>query len=398
MTTRGRGIGPKVRAVNGDGGRASANDSGSVGLAFRLRRVRLEAVGTLRTSNETIADREVILVEVTDADGHVGWGECSALPRPGYTAEYLDGCWALMRNVLVPTVLADPVGALGNLSAVPGNQMARSALVGALVDLDLRARGRSLASLLAQGAPTAARVPSNAVVGMQDDLGDLEASVDAALTAGHRSVKLKIDPLHDREPVAAVRRAWPDLALSVDANGSYPDADTALEAVGELERVGGPLDYVEQPLPAGDLVGAAVMMRRSACRVALDESITGIGEAVSAVSLGALGACNLKPARVGGPLEAMAIGRIMASEGIGVFCGGMVESGIGRAAALAFAAQELCTLPTDLGPSGRYHRQDVTRPFELVDGTVSVPDGAGIGVAPNPEILDAATVETWSSS
>lgn len=382
-------------SVNGSSGSAGSAGGSPVALTVTLHRIRLEAAMSLRSARETIAGREVILVEVVDAAGGVGWGECSALPRPGYTSEYLDGCWALLRDVLVPSVVEDPHAALEHLAAVPGHPMARSALVGALVDLDLRAQGRSLASALAEGAPTAARVPSNAVIGIHDDLGALEASVDRALAAGHRSVKLKIDPSHDAVPLRALRRGWPDLALSVDANGSYPDADAAVKAIAGLERVAGPLGYVEQPLAADDLVGTAIVARRSATPIALDESVTTIGEAVTAVSLGAVGALDLKPARVGGPLEAMAIGRIMAAEGIPVFCGGMVESGIGRAAALAFAAQPVCTLPADLGPSARYHRRDVTTPFELVDGSIEIPDGAGLGVEPDPEVLAEVSIDRW---
>lgn len=384
-------------------------------LTVRLHRVRLErahfdrayfdrayfdAVGRdeapiLRSAREAITDREVIIVEIVDAAGHRGWGECSALPRPGYTAEYLDGCWALLRDLLVPAVVADPIGALAYLSGFTGHPMARSALVGALIDLDLRAQGRSLTAVLADGGPTATRVSSNAVIGIHDAPGDLETAVHRALAAGHRSIKLKIDPLHDVAAVRTVRRQWPDLPLAVDANGSYPDADAAVAALTRLEAVAGDLAYVEQPLAGDDLVGTALVARRVPTPIALDESVGSLGEAVTAVSLGALGVLNCKPARVGGPLAAIAIARVMAEEGIGVFCGGMVESGIGRAAALAFAAQDVCPLPTDLGPSARYHREDLTPPFELLDGTITVPTGPGIGVAPDLDVLAAHTLESW---
>lgn len=383
--------------MNGTSGEAATPP-----LTVRLHRVRLDSAdrggdATLRSAREVIVDREVIIVEVVDADGHVGWGECSALPTPGYTPEYLSGCWSLLRDILVPEVIADPIGALVYLSEFPGHQMARSALIGALVDLDLRAGGRSLAAALSEGGSSASRVPSNAVIGIHDDLGDLEAAVRLALVAGHQSVKLKIDPLHDVAAVQAVRRQWPDLPLAVDANGSYADADAAVAALGRLEEVAGPLRYVEQPLAADDLVGTTVVARRTSTPVALDESVTSLGEAVTALSLGAVGVLNCKPARVGGPLAAIAIARVMVEEGVGVFCGGMVESGIGRAAALAFAAQDVCTLPTDLGPSERYHREDLTTPFVLDDGAIAVPTGPGIGVAPDPETLATHTIATWQS-
>src|SRR5690606_6575565 len=155
------------------------------------------------------------------------WGECPALPRPGYTAEYLAGSWAVLRDVLVGVVLDDPVSALATLTRVPGHQMARGALVGALVDLDLRAAGRSLVAALAGGEPTAPTVRSRAVIGIHDTDAGLEAAVAAALEVGPRSIKLKIGPPHDVEAVRTVRRGWPELPLAVDANGSYPDAGAA---------------------------------------------------------------------------------------------------------------------------------------------------------------------------
>lgn len=381
-----------------NGAVASPNPSGGMGsLGVRLHRIRLESASRLRSAREVIDDREVILVEVEDGEGNTGWGECPALPQPGYTAEYLDGCWAILRDVLVPMAIDRPEDALERLARVPGHQMARAALVGALVDLDLRARGVSLAAALADGAQHAAQVASNAVIGIHDTPADLEAAVDESLRAGHRSVKLKIDPLHDADAVRTVRRAWPGLPLAVDANGSYPDADAASAALGAIERAHGPLVYVEQPVGADDLVGCAVVARRLDTPVALDESVGSLGTALSALSIGALEVLNLKPARVGGPIEALAIGRVLAAEGVDVFCGGMVESGVGRAAALAFASQDLCTSPADLGPSARYHRRDVTRDFVLCDGALEVPGGPGIGVLPEPSVLAACRVEAWRS-
>ncbi|HET8931628.1 MAG TPA: o-succinylbenzoate synthase [Acidimicrobiales bacterium] len=386
---------PPESGLNG-----TAVDASTPPLTVRLHRVRLDGArhgdgATLRSAREVIVDREVIIVEVVDADGHIGWGECSALPTPGYTPEYLGGCWSLLRDILVPEVVADPIEALAYLTAFPGHPMARSALIGALIDLDLRAGGRSLATALADGGAPAPQVRSTAVVGMHDDPADLEAAVERALAAGHQSVKLKIDPLHDVVAVQTVRRQWPDLPLAVDANASYGDADEAVAALARIEAVAGSLAYVEQPLAADDLVGATVVARRTSTPVALDESVTSLGEAVTAISLGAVGILNCKPARVGGPLAAIAIARVMVEEGVGVFCGGMVESGIGRAAALAFAAQDVCTLPTDLGPSERYHREDLTRPFVLSEGAIAVPTGPGIGVAPDADVLAAHTIARW---
>lgn len=365
-------------------------------LRVELRQVRLESVAPLRAAHGITGDRELIVVRVTDPDGRVGWGECPALARPGYTAEYLAGCWLLLTEVLVPMVLADPTDAVGAMAQVAGHPMAKSALVGAMIDLDLRVRGRSLTAALADGAPVRNRVPSNAVIGLHDDLDELVATVDRALAAGHASVKLKVDPDHDVQPVRAIRQAWPELTLAVDANGSYANADVALDALrAVVNAADDTLEYVEQPLPADDLVGSAVLARRVGVPIALDESVGSIGDACTALAIGALGALNVKPARVGGPLSAMAVAQVVASEGHAIFCGGMLESGIGRAASLAFAAQSVCTGPTDLGPSARYHRTDLTPPFELEDGCLTVPEGLGIGVEPDPTTLDDCTVAVW---
>ncbi len=384
---------PRERAsVNGgpDPGRRAA--PGVV-----LRRVRLPGATALRSAREVIVDREVIVVEVDDGDGNRGWGECPALPRPGYSAEYLDGAWAVLRDVLVPLALDDPAAALSSLDAVPGHQMARAGLVGALIDLDQRAAGRSLGEALAGGAAVADRVASNAVIGIHDTPDELLAAVADARARGHRSVTLKIAPGDDRVPVRIVRDAWPDLVLSVDANGSYPDADVATRALGAVESAAGELAYIEQPLGVDDLVGTAVLARRLASPIALDESVGSVGDAVTALSLGAMDVLNLKPARLGGPVAALAAARTVVAAGKRVFCGGMVESGIGRAAALALAAQPECTLATDLGPSTRYHRRDLTAPFELDDGFLVVPTGPGIGVEPDRDALADCTVTTWRS-
>lgn len=365
-------------------------------LRVELRRVRLGVAEPFRAAHGTTSDRELIVVRVVDPDGLVGWGECAALAQPGYTAEYLDGCWLLLTEVLVPAVIADPTAAHEVMGRIVGHPMAKAAVVGALIDLDLRARGRALSEALADGAPVRERVPSTAVVGLYDDLDALVARVAEAIEIGHRSVKLKIAPGNDARVVRVIRQTWPDLPLAVDANGSYANADVALEALrAVVSAADGRLDVIEQPLPADDLVGSAVLARRLDVPIALDESIGSIGDACTALAIGAMGAVNVKPARVGGPLAAMAVAQVVASEGHTVFCGGMLESGLGRAAALAFAAQSVCDGPTDLGPSARYHHVDLTPPFVLEDGCLRVPSGSGIGVEPDPSTLDACTVTVW---
>lgn len=397
------------RAADPLDGESPAQGHGPVRV--RLHHIGLEPVARLRSAHDateghapdngallegTIAHREVILVEVRDGEGNVGWGECPALPRPGYVAEYLDGCWAVLVGVFVPALVDAPDPGLDYLAGAPGHAMARGALLDALVDRDLRIQGRSLADALGEGRPRAATVRSNAVVGIHETLGALEVAVERALAAGHRSVKLKIEPGRDVDAARAIRNLWPELTIAVDANASYGDARSAVDAIGRLDEAAGPLAYVEQPLAADDLVGLALVRRSTDTPIVLDESLTTLGSAVTAVSLRAIDMANIKPARVGGSVAAMGVARFLEAEGIPVFCGGMIESGVGRAGALAFAAQSACVGPADLGPSSAYHVRDVTESFELVDGCLKVPDGPGIGVAPNPDVLAASTIRTWS--
>lgn len=369
------------------------------GLHVELRQIRLDLLRPHLAAHGSTATREVILVHLTDAAGRSGWGECSALADPTYTSEFHNGCWLSLTTVLVPAILAAPPDRVAHaLQRVAGQQMAKAALVSALLDLDLRARGVSLASALGDGDSGRRTVQSNAVIGLEADVDSVVARVAEAVADGFTSVKLKIEPGRDVVPVRTVRRLWPDLRLAVDANGSYPDTDTAADLlVGKLDASGIDLAYVEQPLPADDLVGSAVLTRRLGVRIALDESIGSLGEACSALALGAMGVVNVKPARVGGPIAAVAIARVLAEEGVEVFCGGMLESGVGRAASLAFAAQPCCSGPTDLGPTSRYFARDITPSMALVNGFIEVPGGPGIGVSPRMDVLDATTQRVWQS-
>lgn len=324
-------------------------------------------------------DREVVLVRVSGA-GSSGWGECVALSRPTYTHEYTAGAWVVLRDRLVPAVFA---GASVDVATAP---MAWTAIESALVDRQLRAKGCSLAAHLGATRDT---VACTAVIGMQPDLDALLNVVARRVADGYQLVKLKIEPGRDVEPLRAVRAAWPGLALAADANGSYAGRADDLGALVPLD-----LRYVEQPLARDDLAAHAGIRRRWGLRVALDESIGSLADLERAIEVGALDIVNLKPGRVGGIAESARVVATAREAGLGVFVGGMLETGVGRALALAFAALEPCTLPTDLGPSARYFHDDVTAPFELLAGArLAVPNGAGLGVTPRPERLAAVTID-----
>lgn len=355
-------------------------------VEVELRRVRLPLVQPFVTAHGIEHEREVVLVRVESEDGSLGWGECPTLTHPTYTAEYTAGAWAILRDELAPAQLA---GRRGHLL---GHPMAKGALSDAYLDLLDRVRARRPAAG-SERVPTVETVLSRAVVGSGRSIDELLARVAADLDAGHRSVKLKIDGqgFDDQELLPAVRSAWPELDLAVDANGSYAGENERVPALDRFE-----LAYIEQPLPADDLVPTAAIARSMHTPIALDESITSLGTLESAAALGALRVVNVKPARVGGRAPAGSIVRLARELGLDAFVGGMLETGIGRAAALAVAvaAEPGCGLPTDLGPSSRYFAEDITDPFELnPDGALTVPDGPGIGVVPDPDRLEAATVE-----
>lgn len=352
-------------------------------VQVELRRLALPLRRAHRAGHGAEEQRDVVVVRATLADGSEGWGECSTLSHPTYTEEYTAGAWALLRDVLGPAALA------GQDDVVVGHPMAKAALAGARLDAGLRRRGRRLVEHLGEqhGHPAGA-VPVAAVVGRAASPDDAVAEAADAVEAGAVLVKLKVTPdPADLSAVAAVRATWPDLALAVDGNGTLD-----VRSLSILDGHG--LAYVEQPAPAGALLESAAFAGRLAAPVALDESVTSRHTFDTAAALGAGAVLNVKPARLGGAVPAADLARHASEHGWRVFVGGMLETGVGRATALAVAALPVMTLPTDLGPSERYFSTDVTEPIGLdADGRVVVPSGPGIGVTPEGAALEAATVE-----
>lgn len=353
-----------------------------------LRLVRLPLSQPFRAAHGTRTERTVVVVRTLADDGPDGWGECVAEPEPTYWPEYTATCWDVMRDHLVPRLLAGRP-----LHEVRGHNMSKAALEVAVTDAALRAEGRSLASWL--GA-TRDRVGTGIALGLADSVGDLVAQASAWHEAGHRAFKLKVQPGWDAEPVRAVRKALgAGVALVADANGAYrsddADHDVALHLLAG-DDLG--LVALEQPYAPDDLVGHARLAAAIRVPVCLDESIGSLGDLDTALALGACSAVSLKVGRVGGLGEALRIHSRCREAGVGLRAGGMLETGLGRAVNLAVAALPGCTLPPDLGPSARYFADDLTVPFTAEGGTMSVPRGPGLGVEPRPEALEAATVET----
>jgi O-succinylbenzoate synthase len=355
--------------------------------AVELRRVALRLVTPFRTSFGTQTERDVLLVRVL-TDAGEGWGECVAFPEPTYSEEYVDGAHDVLRRHLIPRVLAERAVCAADVAAllrpVEGHRMAKAALELACLDVELRAGGVPLATRL--GA-TRDAVDCGVSVG-RFPIDELLDQVDAYVEAGYRRVKLKIAPGDDVAPVRAVRERHPDLALQVDANAAYTVDDA--ERLADLD----PFDLllIEQPLPADDLLGHAELARRIRTPICLDESITSARVAELAIQVGACSIVNVKAGRVGGYLEAVRVHDVCVERGIPVWCGGMLETGIGRAANVALAALPGFTLPGDTSASDRYYARDVvTDPFVLVDGRLAVPRGPGLGITVDVEYVDELT-------
>jgi len=356
--------------------------------AVELRRVRMPLVAPFRTSFGTETEKDALLVRAMGPNGE-GWGECVAMTEPLYSSEYAEAAEHVLRHHLLPRLFAlGDVSATGvsvALEPVKGHRMAKAAIETAVLDAELREVGVSLATHLG-GVREA--VDAGVSVGIMSSIPALLEAVDGYLADGYKRIKLKIEPGWDVEPVRAVReRFGDDVLLQVDANTAYTLADA--RHLAKLD----PFDLllIEQPLPEDDMLGHADLARLIKTPVCLDESIESARHAAAAIRLGAAAIVNIKPGRVGGYIEARRIHDLCAAHGVPVWCGGMLETGIGRAANVALASLPGFTLPGDTSASDRYFRQDTTDPFRLIDGQLRVPTGPGIGVDPLTDVLDELT-------
>jgi O-succinylbenzoate synthase len=312
-----------------------------------------------------------------------------ALEAPVYSPEYIDGAHQVIVSHLLPRLFGVPdltaAGVATALAGVKGHPMAKCAVETALLDAELKATGTSLASFL--GASKSA-VPSGVSVGIMDSIEVLLDAVADYIAQGYLRIKLKIEPGWDIEPVRAVRERFGDgVLLQVDANTAYAPEDA--EHLAGLD----PFDLllIEQPLPEHDIAGHAELAQRITTPICLDESIESVADAADAIARGAVHIVNIKPGRVGGYFESRRIAELCEAKEIPVWCGGMLETGIGRAANVALAAMPQFTLPGDTSASDRYYAQDLTAPFVLKDGHLEVPTAPGIGVEPLAGVLEELT-------
>jgi len=359
-----------------------------------LREIRLPLREPFRISSGEVAERRILLLELRHPDGVAGWSECVAGERPNYSPETIDTAWYAIREWFAPRLLGrtipGPEAVHPLLEAgVRGHRMAKAALEMGVWELEARLRSLPLAKLL---GGTRERVPVGISLGIQDDPAALVERARAAVAEGYRKVKIKIEPGADVEYVGAVREAvGPDVQLMADANSAYTLADA--EQLAKLDAFD--LMMIEQPLDREDLVRHARLQERLRTPICLDESITGLDRAEDMVALGSGRIVNIKPGRMGGFSSSIAVHDFCERHGVPVWCGGMLESGIGRAHNVALASLPNFTLPGDLSPSARYWERDIVRPEWTMgpDGMVEVPiDAPGIGVEIDLDRIDDLTV------
>ena len=347
--------------------------------AIELRRISLPLVTPFRTSFSTENHRDILLVRV-ETDDAVGWGECVSGNEPLYSNEYVEGSQQVMIDHLIPRLFAFRSRAMSAhdvaqiLRPVKDHRMAKAALEAAILDAQLRENDISLATHLGSIHEL---VPSGVSVGIANSLDELVATVGGYLDEGYARIKLKIEPGWDIEPVRVIRKTFGDqVPLQVDANTAFTRQDGPLLA--QLDPFN--LLLIEQPLPEDDITGHALIARQVSTPICLDESIVSAHVAIDAIERGACSIVNIKAGRVGGYLEAVRIHNVCQQRGVPVWCGGMLETGIGRAMNVALAGLPNFTVTGDISASERFWKQDIVQePIRLESGQVRLPNGSGAG-------------------
>lgn len=356
----------------------------------RLRQIRMPLVRPFETSFGRTCERRILLVEVEDADGAAGWGEVTCGERPYYNEEWVDSAWLVLRDFAIPRVLGGEIASAADVgrltAAVRGHRMALGGLEAACWDLEARKQGLPLWQHV---GGERREIACGVSIGIQDSVGELLELIAAEVDAGYRRVKIKIKPGWDLDVIRAVRERFPDIPLMADANSAY-GLDNA-DRLAELDAFG--LMMLEQPLGHDDIIDHAELQKALNTPICLDECIRSAHHAAQAIRLGACGIINIKLGRVGGFAEAIRVHDVCHDAGVPVWCGGMLESGIGRAHNIALSTLANFTLPGDVSASKRYWTRDVIAPPVTVTsrGTISVPEGSGLGYG-----LDLGRIEALS--
>jgi o-succinylbenzoate synthase len=355
-----------------------------------LRELHMKLVAPFQTSMNTTTVRRILLAEAV-VDGVVGWGECVAGETPSYSPETTDTAWHVLHDHLWPLIRGKHFGSAAEvwdlLSWVRGHNMAKSALETAVWDAEAKQKTMPLASLIG-GVRT--EIASGVSIGVKPSLEELARAVKVELEAGYQRIKIKIKPGYDLEPVRRVRKEFPSIKLMVDANSAYTLADEPL--LKKLDEFY--LMMIEQPLGWDDLYSHVELQNKLITPICLDECIHSEAQARAAIRLGACRLINIKLGRVGGFTQARRIHDLCQENSIPVWCGGMLESGIGRAHNIALSTLPNFTLPGDVAASKRFWSQDIIEPEVTVSnqGVVQVPNGPGIGFAPRPDLIEKLTV------
>ena len=358
--------------------------------SVELREIRLPLIHFFETSFGRTTERRILLVRVTDKDGAEGWGECTAGERPFYCDEWVDTAWQTSQTFLAPMVIGKEVGTAaevwGLMSAVRGHRMAKGAIETACWDLEARRLGQPLWKLL---GGMQSEIACGVSIGIQDTPEALIEKIEKELAAGYQRIKIKIKPGWDLKIVERVRHQFPSIRLTVDANSAYTLADVALFR--ELDQFD--LMMIEQPLAHNDIFDHAELQKQIKTAICLDESIHSSEDAKHAIGLKSGRIINVKLGRVGGHAEAKKVEQVCRENNVPVWCGGMLESGIGRAHNIAMATLAGFTLPGDVSASSRYWTEDIIEPPVTVSssGEITAPDKPGIGFEVNLARVDSLT-------
>ena len=357
--------------------------------SLTLREIHLPLVTPFETSMDRVTERRIILAEV-NADGVSGWGECTAGENPFYSSEDTETCWHILENYLWPMLkgreLTSAACVWPLLEHVRGHNMAKATVETAVWDAEARLKNIPLWKLL---GGERAEIPCGVSIGIKDSLDELAATVQKELAAGYQRIKIKIKPGKDLQAVQRLRQDFPRLKLTVDANSAYREDDWPL-----LKRLDGfYLMMIEQPLGWDDIFGHVQVQKNLQTPICLDECIHTYEHAEAAIALGACKIINIKLGRVGGHLQAKRIHDLCLRNGIPVWCGGMLESGIGRAQNIAMSTLPNFSLPGDVTASKRYWYEDIIDPEVTVtpQGSILVPTTPGIGFTPRLERIASVT-------
>jgi O-succinylbenzoate synthase len=357
--------------------------------SLTLREIHLKLVAPFETSFDRTTERRIILAEV-NADGVSGWGECTAGESPFYSPEDTDTCWHILKNYLWPILKGRELRSAADvwplLEHVRGHNMAKATVETAVWDAEAKLKNIPLWKLLGGERQ---EIPCGVSIGIKDSLDELVAAVQKELAAGYQRIKIKIKPGKDLPQVQRLRQEFPRIKLMVDANSAYRKDDWPL--LKQLDAFY--LMMIEQPLGWDDLFGHVEVQKNLQTPICLDECIHDYEQAKAAIALGACKIINIKLGRVGGLLQAKRIHDLCRRHSIPVWCGGMLESGIGRAQNIAMSTLPNFSLPGDVTASKRYWHEDVISPEVTVtpQGTIHVPSAPGIGFMPRLDRISSLT-------